>query len=114
MLNECRTALRITTEAYDGELCSLMVAGARDLTIAGVRLPGMVSFSQVTTSAGGTQWQDISTLRDPLAMRAVLTYVRMHFGSPDDYDRLKGSYDNQKAQLMTAEDYTDFDGDGDC
>jgi len=105
MLNECRLALRITTNAYDAELCSLMEAAARDLTIAGVKLPGRVSFS-----AGDQAMTDNSSLKDPLCQRAVFTYVRMHFGSPNDYDRLAASYEIQKAQLMHASDYTHYDG----
>lgn len=103
MLSECRKALRITTGAYDGELCSLMDAGARDLTIAGVVLPGTVSFEQ--TNKGIT---DNSTLTDALVMRAIFTYVRMHFGSPADYDKLAESYELQKALLMHATGYTDY------
>jgi hypothetical protein len=30
----------------------------------------------------------------------------MNFGEPEDYDRLKASYDEQKAQLSTATGYT--------
>ena len=105
MLNECRLALRITTNAYDGELCSLMDAAAHDLTIAGVTLPGTVAFA--VTQSGIT---DSSTLTDALCMRAIFTYVRMHFGSPNDYERLKESYSNQKTQLMHATGYTDYGG----
>ena len=42
---------------------------------------------------------------DALLIRAVITYVKAHFGEPDDYDRLKKSYDEQKAQLITASGY---------
>ena len=111
MLKECKLALRITATAYDGELCSLMDAAAHDLTIAGVTLPGTVAFA--VTQSGIT---DSSTLTDALCMRAIFTYVRMHFGSPDDYDRLKEAYQTQKVQLMHATGYTDYgeedDGDG--
>ena len=110
MLKECKLALRITATAYDGELCSLMDAAAHDLTIAGVVLPGTVAFAM--TNQGIT---DSSTLTDALCQRAIFTYVRMHFGSPNDYDRLKESYNIQKTQLMHATGYTDYgetDGDG--
>ena len=116
MLKECRLAMRISAEAYDGELCSLMDAGAKDLTAAGVVLPGTVSFELVSQTVGQetvTYWQDNSTLKDALCMRAIFTYARMHFGSPDDFDRLKESYNTQKVQLMHAQDYTDYEsGDG--
>ena len=104
MLKECKLALRITADAYDGELCSLMDAAAHDLAIAGVTLPGTVSF---TVTQSGIQ--DTSTLTDSLCMRAVFTYVRMHFGSPNDYERLKESYNTQKVQLMHADGYTDYE-----
>jgi len=111
MLNECRQALRITTEAYDGDLCLLMDAGARDLTIAGVKIPGTVAFQLVTTTVGTattSHYQDDSTLTDALVMRAIFTYTRMHFGSPEDYERLKEGYNVQKVQLMHATGYTDY------
>ena len=111
MESECKKALRITATAYDGELCSLMDAGAMDLAIAGIELPGTVDFQM--TNHGIV---DASTLTDALCMRAIFTYVRMHFGSPDDYDRLKEAYHTQKVQLMHATGYTDYgeedDGDG--
>ena len=103
MLKECRQALRITTDAYDGELCSLMTAAARDLEIAGVVLPGTVAFTEENDA-----WQDAGTLTDALVLRAILTYVRAHFGSPRDYEQLKESYNTQKVQLMHATGYTDY------
>ena len=112
MLNECRKALKITTEAYDGELCSLMDAAAKDLKIAGVVLPGTVAFEIVSTTSQGvttTSYQDNSTLKDALVMRAIFTYVHFHFyPNAAEADRMKGSYDEQKAQLMSATGYTDY------
>lgn len=86
-LADVRLALRITTDAFDKELSDLMSAAEMDLGIAGV----------TNTSTD-----------DPLVRRAVITYVKLHFGQPDDYDRLKKSYDEQKAQLQTATGYTDW------
>ena len=109
MLNEAKKALRVTAEAYDSEIASLLMAGAKDLKIAGVVLPGTVTFS---ISQDGTV-TDNSSLRDPLAQRAIFTYARMHFGSPPDYDRLLAAYETQKVQLMHAERYTEYgDGEG--
>ena len=80
-----KMALRVTTTAYDSELTSLINAALLDLGIAGVT-------------------NDDDT--DDIVLRAIVTYCRLHFGKPDDYDRLKASYDEQKAQLSMATGYT--------
>lgn len=87
MLEKVKMALRITTNAYNDELNDLISAAQIDLGIAGVVLP--------------------STL-DAICTRAVITYCKFHFGEPDDYDRLKASYDEQKAQLSMATGYTEW------
>lgn len=85
MLEAVKLALRITTDAFDSELNDLIEAGLIDLTQAGV--------SNVDTT-------------DPMIRRAVITFCRLNFGQPDDFDRLKKSYDEQKAQLGMATGYT--------
>lgn len=85
MLTAVKLALRISTNAYDDEIQALIDAAYLDLGIAGV---------DTTTLVG-----------DPLVVQAVKTYVRMSFGSPADYDRLKRSYDEQKAQMQSATGY---------
>ncbi len=86
-LDKVKMGLRITTTAYDEELTDLIAAAQLDLGIAGVEVP--------------------STL-DEIVTRAIITYCKMSFGLPEDYDRLKRSYDEQKAQLVTATGYTDW------
>ena len=80
-------ALRIKTTAYDSELTYLIAAAKLDLGIAGVVLPEEM---------------------DELVTRAIITYCKLSFGIPEDYDRLKVSYDEQKAQLSTATGYTNW------
>lgn len=87
MLEKVKIALRISTNAFDSELTDLISAALLDLGIAGVIVPENI---------------------DALVTRAVITFCKMSFGLPEDYDRLKASYDEQKAQLMTASGYTDF------
>ena len=87
MLEKVKLALRISTTAYDEELTDLITAAMLDLGVAGVTLPN------------GT---------DALVKKAVITYCKMSFGLPEDYDRLKRSYDEQKAQLASATGYTDW------
>ena len=87
MLEKVKLALRITTTAFDEEISDLIAAAMADLRIAGI-----VSLEET----------------DPLIIRAVTTYCRANFGSPDEYDRLKAAYDEQKAQLQIATGYTDW------
>lgn len=84
-----KMALRITTDAFDGEISMLIDAAEQDLQVAGVVLP-----ESLTAIVG----------------LAINTYVKMHFGEPDEYDRLKKSYDEQKAQLSTCTGYTNWGG----
>ena len=104
MLKEAKKALRVTADYYDSEIASLLMAGANDLEIAGVELPGSVTFT-VSTSDAVT---DNSTLKDPLVMRAIITYAMMRFGNPPNYDKLLDAYETQKGQLMHAAGYTDY------
>ena len=111
MLSEAKKALRVTAAAFDTEIMDLLKAGARDLEIAGVILPGKIAYT-VSTSGAVT---DTSTLKDPLCQRALFTYAAMRFGNPPNYDRLLEAYETQKVQLMHAAEYTDFEGgDGGC
>ena len=86
MLANCKTAMRITTDAYDDEITSYINAAELDLGIAGV----------------------IYEAVDDLVQKAIITYVRMSFGNPPNYDRLKAAYDEQKAQLQVATGYTEW------
>lgn len=89
MLELVKTALRIKTDAFDSELGMLIAAAQRDLEIAGVVLPAEL---------------------DDIVHMAIITYCKMNFGEPDEYDRLKASYDEQKAQLSCATGYTEWTG----
>jgi hypothetical protein len=109
MLSEAKKAMRVTAAEFDSEIMLNLMAGAMDLEMAGVVVPGVVSYTEDTNGAV----TDTSTLTDPLVMRALITYARMRFGSPPDYDRLAEAYELQKVQLMHADAYTDYEG-GEC
>lgn len=85
MLEKVKMALRVSTTAFDDEITDLIKAACKDLGVVGV------SATDSTT--------------DPLLIRAIITYCRVNFGQPDDYERLKASYDEQKAQLITCTGY---------
>lgn len=87
MLDKVKMALRISTDAYDDELTDLIKAAELDLGVAGVV---------------------VDTEIDELITRAVITYCKCNFGLPEDADRLKASYDEQKAQLSNATGYTEW------
>lgn len=89
MLETVKLALRISTDAFDNELNLLIDAAKTDLGIAGVVVPEEL---------------------DSIVKRAIITYCKVNFGEPDDYDRLKASYDEQKAQLSMATGYTSWTG----
>lgn len=90
-LDKVKMALRISTTALDGELTDLINAAEQDLGIAGVIIPNTL---------------------DEICTTAIITYCKMRFGLPEDVDWLKRSYDEQKAQLVTATGYTNW-GDAD-
>lgn len=87
-LADVKTALRVKTNTYDGEIESLMESAMQDLNLAGVE------FDTV----------------DDLVQTAVITYCKMRFWRVSDreYVNLKQSYDEQKAQLSMATGYTDW------
>lgn len=89
-LAKAKLALRIADgiTAYDGEITDLVEAAKQDLTLAGV----------TSTSES-----------DPIVLRAILTYVRMYFGSPANYDELRAAYYTQRDMLRSATGYTDWE-----
>lgn len=89
MLDATKLALRVSTDAFDTEIEDLIDAAILDMGLAGV---------------------DLQDTTDYLIKRAVITYCRLNFGQPDDYDRLKASYDEQKAQMGMATGYTTWTG----
>ena len=85
ILASVKMALPITTTAYDTELAELIESAKLELAAGGVMIP--------------------STM-DNLVLMAIKTYCRANFGSPTNYDQLKASYDEQKAQLGMRSGYT--------
>lgn len=84
ILDDAKLAMRISTTAYDGEISRLLTAGAADLGIVEV---------------------DASDTTDSLIAQALITYTRLHFGTPSDVEYLQRSYDEQKAQLISNRNY---------
>lgn len=89
MLDRVKMALRITTDAFDDEIETLICSARLDLGIVDIN-------------------EDQIDEPNALVQLAIVTYCKMHFGEPDEYERLKASYDEQKAQLITSTRYTDW------
>lgn len=88
LLDDVKVAMRIRTEAFDGELLDLIGAAQADLELSGV---------------DPDKAQDTE---DPLIKRAVITYVKAHFGWDNpDHDRLLRAYDMLKAHLTLSQEY---------
>lgn len=87
LLDDVKMALRIKTTKFDTELSNKIEAAKLDLGVAGVVVPSEI---------------------DAIVEEAIITYCKMNFGLPEDADRLKRSYDEQKAQLSNATGYTNW------
>lgn len=91
--DKVKLTLRIMTDEFDDEVTDLIKACLLDLKIAGV--------NEYT----------IDNVADALVIRAICTYCKFHFGDAkgvEELERLKKSYDEQKAQLQMATGYTDW------
>ena len=84
ILEKVKLSLRIVTDDFDEEITDLISAAQSDLMAAGV-VPEPI---------------------DNFVLMAIKTYCRANFGNPENYDRLKASYDEQKAQLSMRTGYT--------
>jgi uncharacterized phage protein (predicted DNA packaging) len=88
MLNDIKTALRISHTALDTEILDLIEEARADLVLSGI--------SAVKANDE----------KDPLIKRAVRTYCKANFGFDNpDSDRLNESYLMIKQHLSLAGDY---------
>lgn len=84
VLEKVKLSLRVVTDDFDEEITDLISAAQSDLMAAGV-VPEPI---------------------DNFVLMAIKTYCRANFGNPENYDKLKASYDEQKAQLSMRTGYT--------
>ena len=92
LLEDVKTALGVWDDEFDGMIGDLILAAKSDMNITDI---------------------DVDALADdnPLFKRAIITYCKMNFsvfGVPDGYDRLKASYDEQKAQMLMSSGFTNW------
>lgn len=90
LLTDAKLRLRLHTDAFNDEIKDLIEAAASDLVNRQAIQPEQIAALPI----------------DPLIKRAILTYVRAFFGTPENPEQLKADYDEQKATLMTTTGYT--------
>lgn len=90
LLQDVKTSLRVSHNALDNEIDSLIAAARRDLYESGVR----EEKSNATVNI------------DPLVKQAIIVYCKAHFlANNDDADRFQQSYDLLKIHMGLAGDY---------
>jgi len=89
LLDDIKTALRISGNDLDGEILDLIEAAKADLILSGVH----------ESKAEGT---------DPLIKRAIIVYCKAHFGydDPKITERFEQSYISLKQHLTLSIEYT--------
>ena len=90
MLETIKTALRISTSAFDNEIQTLIDAAILEMNGLGV------------TAA-------TSTTTDPQIISAVVAYCKWLFGNNEDADRWRDIYHIKLGQLKTMSGYTDWE-----
>lgn len=95
LLADAKIAVRLHTNAFDNEISDLICACEADLLHR--------------DAIQATQLDSYPV--DPLIKRAIMTFVRAYFGTPEDPERLKADYDEQKATLMTTTGFTSWEED---
>ena len=86
LLERAKMSLRVSTSAFDEEIMDIINAGIDVLKTRGVTI-------------------DIEHIR-PMETRALMTYVKSQFGEPENPEKIKHSFNEQLAQLMTTSGYT--------
>lgn len=94
LLDDVKVACRVTSTAFNGELTDLISSALADMGITDIKAALLVE----------------TATPEPLIKQAVITYCKMNFGFQRDdyYERLKSSYDEQKAQLLMSSAYADW------
>ena len=93
LISDAKLRLRLHTNAFDNEIGDLIEAAADDLLERNAIQQTQISGTTIA----------------PLIKRAIMTYCRAFFGDPDNQERLKADYDEQKATLMMTSGYTNWE-----
>lgn len=93
MLDDAKTALRVSGAALDTEIQDLIDAAKADLRLTGVHPDRIVD-------------------TDPLIKRAITVYCKAHFGyeEPAQAELFMKSYNALKSHLALSQEYTGVSG----
>ncbi len=115
MLKEAMLGIRVTDMEYAPDIKRLLIAGKRDLEIAGVEIDGdiVITITESTDQQTGETTitvNDASTITDDLVITALITYVgaRGNYAGREEREQLEKSYQLQRTDLANATGYTDF------
>ena len=115
MLKEAMLGIRVTDMEFAPDIKRLLVAGKKDLEIAGVIIEGeiQIEFTEETDPETGDVTitaNDTSTIEDDMVITALITYVgaRGNYAGREEREQLEQSYQLQRTDLANATGYTDF------
>lgn len=109
LINDIKTALRISHSALDGEIEDLISAAQSDLLLSGVNANKTVTETVIPepTEENPEPNPVEIEIMDPLIKRAITIYVKAHFGwNNPDAERLQQSYNMLKSHLALSQEYT--------
>lgn len=101
MIAKIKLALRIATNSFDAQILDLIQAALADIALTGAYISD--KYTAVTSRSTVTDY----TITNVLLRQAVITYCCLNFGAPENYDKLKASYDEQKAQIRENTDFAE-------
>jgi hypothetical protein len=110
MLEDVKTVLRISNNAYDAEIEDLIEAAKMDLKLSGVNVNKTVTETVIpepTEENPEPEPVEIQVM-DPLIKRAIMVYVKANFGwSNPDAENFQKSFWMLKAHLSLSQEYAE-------
>ena len=110
MLDDAKTILRISNNAYDAEIEDLIEAAKMDLKLSGVNVNKTVTETVIpepTEENPEPEPVEIQVM-DPLIKRAIMVYVKANFGlNNPDAENFQQSFWMLKAHLSLSQEYAE-------
>lgn len=110
MLEDVKTVLRISNNAYDAEINDLIEAAKIDLKLSGVNINKTVTQTYTPESTEENPEPDPVEIQvmDPLIKRAIIVYVKANFGwNNPDAEKLQQSFRMLETHLALSQEYAE-------